>query len=89
MTVAFVKKATGTLTGGGLSGVKVTGMRPKRLPFSDSVYIVTVPLRMVEVEPLRASTCVFAVPGPTIVCWRSLMSTVEAVNFRTFLIVPL
>jgi hypothetical protein len=64
-------------------------MSPKSLPLSSSVYIVTVPLRMVEVLPLAASTCPVLPPGPSTSWCRSRMSTERAVNFRAFLTVPL
>lgn len=66
VTLTLVKKAKGTFSGGGVSGLNVTGMRPKRLPFSSSVYIVTVPWRMVDLEPFRASTWAVVPAGPTV-----------------------
>ncbi len=84
-----MKNANGTFSGGGVSGLKVMGMMPKRLPFRLSVYIVTVPPRMVEVEPSSALTWPVVPAGPVVSWWRSLMSMVSAVNFSTFLTVPL
>lgn len=43
-------------SGGGLSGLNVTGIRPSRLPEMLSVYITVLPSRMVDVVPLPACT---------------------------------
>lgn len=70
-------------------GLNVIGTMPKRSPFSSSVYIVTVPPRIVDVEPGREETWPVRPALWTVIWCRSLMSTSDAVNFRTFLSVPL
>lgn len=64
-------------------------MSPKRFPFSSSVYMVTSPFLIVEVEPSAAFTWPVCPLGPTVSWCRSLMSVVFAVNFRTGFTLPL
>ncbi len=84
----LVKYAKGTLRGGGCSGSKTIGIRPKRLPWRRSVYMVTLPSRIVEVDPAAARTWYFFPAWPSTIWWRSPMSMLSAVNFRACLVRP-